>query len=139
MECPCEPFCETALKALFFLSGGVISLASMEACVGARHLSRRLIALGHDGSSFDEHFQGLVVAGTAKDLVGLKDLRERKVVSEPGRIELFRFYGLEQHWGGHRVDKARRDRNVMTPEPLQMQVNLCAMDAHIRNGSPPLR
>lgn len=75
-------------------------------------------------SGYDD-LQRMCLRGVLECIVGVEGL----VQSEPmrdqsGRIDLLRSHGFQKHRGHNGIDPPGRDRNVLRPQQLQMQVHL---------------
>lgn len=72
------------------------------------------------------------VRGAPERVVGVEDLIQLEPMrDQPSRVDLLRLHGLEKHRCRDRVDQSRRDRDVLRPEPFQVEVDLGAMHANI--------
>ena len=76
-------------------------------------------------------FSALVSAALLK-VIGLHDLTQLKAVSDQQfGVDALGLNGLEQHRNRNRIDEPGRDRHVVRPEPLQVQIDFGAVHANI--------
>src|SRR5690606_10097654 len=73
----------------------------------------------------------------SEGVVGLHDVVETESMRDESRgTKLARLHQFEQQWRRHRVDEARRERDVAVPQFLEMQLHRLTMDADVRDASP---
>src|SRR5687767_10005207 len=86
----------------------------------------------HRSPGADDHLQRLLFRRVAEDLVGLREPVEREAMRDQLLgLQLLRLDRPEQHRGRVGIHQAGRERDVLDPELLDLEVDALAVDADV--------